>query len=101
MLSIWDVGGQKSLRSFWRNYFEKTDALVWVVDSSDTKRLLECKSELHELLKEERLAGAALLVLANKQDIPGAFSLEDIQEARLLPLLLLSLECSARLIKLL
>ncbi len=27
-LNIWDVGGQKTLRSYWRNYFEETDGLV-------------------------------------------------------------------------
>lgn len=27
-LNVWDVGGQKSLRTYWRNYFEQTDALV-------------------------------------------------------------------------
>ena len=27
-LNLWDVGGQKSLRTYWRNYFEQTDALV-------------------------------------------------------------------------
>ena len=31
-LNLWDVGGQKSLRTYWRNYFEQTDALVF--DSS-------------------------------------------------------------------
>lgn len=30
MLNIWDVGGQKSIRPFWRNYFEQTDGIVWV-----------------------------------------------------------------------
>lgn len=29
-LNVWDVGGQKTLRSYWRNYFESTDGLVWV-----------------------------------------------------------------------
>ena len=24
-LNIWDIGGQTSLRSYWRNYFEQTD----------------------------------------------------------------------------
>ena len=38
-LNIWDVGGQKSLRSYWRNYFESTDGLIWVVDSADKRRL--------------------------------------------------------------
>ena len=52
-LNIWDVGGQKSLRSYWRNYFETTDGLVWVVDSADRRRLADCKAELHQLLQEE------------------------------------------------
>ncbi|XP_016580109.1 ADP-ribosylation factor-like protein 2 isoform X2 [Capsicum annuum] len=54
-LNIWDVGGQKTIRSYWRNYFEQTDGLVWVVDSSDLRRLDDCRYELHNLLKEEVL----------------------------------------------
>jgi len=77
-LNVWDIGGQTSLRSYWRNYFEQTDALVWVVDSADVRRLLDCRRELHELLTQEKLAGASLLVLANKQDIKGALSHEQI-----------------------
>ncbi|KAM9836677.1 ADP-ribosylation factor-like protein 2 [Aulostomus maculatus] len=80
-LNIWDVGGQKSLRSYWRNYFESTDGLVWVVDSADRLRLEDCRQELDTLLLEERLTGATLLVFANKQDLPGALSKEAIQEA--------------------
>merc|ERR1712185_498292 len=52
-LNIWDVGGQTSLRSYWRNYFESTDGLIWVVDSSDRARLLDCKAELQVLLQQE------------------------------------------------
>ena len=52
-MNIWDVGGQKSLRSYWRNYFESTDGLVWVVDSTDKRRLADCVQELHQLLVEE------------------------------------------------
>ncbi|KAL6184197.1 hypothetical protein ACLB2K_045601 [Fragaria x ananassa] len=79
-LNIWDVGGQKTLRSYWRNYFEQTDGLVWAVDSSDLRRLDDCKMELHNLLKEERLSGSSLLILANKQDIKGALTLEEISK---------------------
>jgi len=77
-LNIWDVGGQKSLRTYWKNYFESTDALIWVVDSSDTMRLTDCARELHQLLQEERLLGANLLVLANNQDLPGALDPDSI-----------------------
>ncbi|CAI0399924.1 unnamed protein product, partial [Linum tenue] len=77
-VDIWDVGGQKTIRSYWRNYFEQTDGLVWVVDSSDLRRLGDCKMELENLLKEERLSGASLLIFANKQDINGALTPEEI-----------------------
>ena len=48
-----DVGGQKTLRSYWRNYFEKTDALIWVVDATDRERISDCRQELASLLLEE------------------------------------------------
>ena len=35
------------------NYFEKTDALVWVVDATDRLRVEDCCVELHGLLQEE------------------------------------------------
>ncbi|KAK6922710.1 Small GTPase superfamily, ARF/SAR type [Dillenia turbinata] len=77
-LNIWDIGGQRTIRSYWRNYFEQTDGLVWVVDSSDLRRLDDCKMELDNLLKEERLSGASLLILANKQDIQGVLTPAEI-----------------------
>ena len=79
-MNIWDVGGQKSLRSYWRNYFETTDGLIWVVDSADKRRLEDCKKELHTLLQEERLLGATLIVFANKQDLPGALGAAEIKD---------------------
>ena len=47
------IGGQRTLRPYWRNYFEQTDALVWVVDSGDRMRMRDCKEELHSLLLED------------------------------------------------
>nr|AAL73237.1 ADP-ribosylation factor-like protein [Coprinopsis cinerea] len=85
-LNIWDVGGQTTLRPYWRNYFEQTDALVWVVDSSDRMRMHDCKRELHSLLTEDRLAGASLLVFANKQDLPGSMDDSEISNVSLLAL---------------
>ncbi|EUC67455.1 GTP-binding ADP-ribosylation factor-like protein Arl2, putative [Rhizoctonia solani AG-3 Rhs1AP] len=85
LLNIWDVGGQRTLRPYWRNYFEQTDVLVWVVDSGDRLRMDDCREELHALLQEQRLAGATLLVFANKQDITGSMSDAEIKEALDLP----------------
>nr|QXF29044.1 Arl2 [Gefionella okellyi] len=77
-LNIWDVGGQTTIRSYWRNYFELTDGLIWVVDSGDTQRMIDSFKELQQLLAQEKLAGASLLVLANKQDLTNALSPEKI-----------------------
>lgn len=77
-VNVWDVGGQKSIRSFWRNYFDTTDGIVWVIDSSDIHRIVDCKNELRTVLKEERLTGASLLIMANKQDVEGALRPPDI-----------------------
>ena len=49
-LNIWDVGGQKSLRSYWRNYFETTDGLIWVVDSAALLYQLAQKFWFHQLV---------------------------------------------------
>ncbi|KAM0482325.1 hypothetical protein ACHAPX_002841 [Trichoderma viride] len=84
-LNIWDVGGQKTLRSYWRNYFEKTDALIWVVDTTDRLRIDDCREELHGLLEEERLAGACLLIFANKTDVDGCMTQEEIVTLLRLP----------------
>ena len=64
--------GQKTIRPYWRNYFGDTDALVYVVDSADKKRMEETANELGELLGEEKLITAPLLIFANKQDLLNA-----------------------------
>merc|ERR1712178_558356 len=48
-LNVWDIGGQKSIRPYWRNYFDQTDSLMYVIDSSDRKRLEETGEELSKL----------------------------------------------------
>jgi ADP-ribosylation factor-like protein 3 len=27
-LNVWDIGGQKAIRPYWKNYYDSTDALV-------------------------------------------------------------------------
>ena len=63
--TLGDVGGQKTLRTYWRNYFEKTDALIWVVDATDRLRITDCRKELGSLLLEEVKSFVAQLTKAN------------------------------------
>jgi ADP-ribosylation factor-like protein 3 len=80
-LNVWDIGGQKTIRPYWSNYFESSDALVYVIDSSDRRRLEESGQELKELLAEDKLGGVPLLVFANKQDLLQATPADEISDA--------------------
>uniref|UniRef100_A0A8D2I2U4 RING-type E3 ubiquitin transferase n=1 Tax=Urocitellus parryii TaxID=9999 RepID=A0A8D2I2U4_UROPR len=57
-----------------------TIAVVFVVDSSHRDRISEAHSELAKLLTEKELRDALLLIFANKQDVAGALSVEEITE---------------------
>jgi small GTP-binding protein len=37
--TVWDVGGQDKIRQLWKHYFQNTQALIFVVDSSDKDRV--------------------------------------------------------------
>jgi ADP-ribosylation factor protein 6 len=69
--NVWDVGGQDKIRPLWRHYYSGTQGLIFVVDSSDTARVEEARSELHKIINDREMKDALLLVFANKQDIPG------------------------------
>jgi ADP-ribosylation factor-like protein 3 len=79
-LNVWDIGGQKSIRPYWRNYFDQTDALIYVIDSADRVRMQETGVELGQLLEEEKLAGIPLLIFANKIDLLNALQSDDISD---------------------
>uniref|UniRef100_A0A915IY66 ADP-ribosylation factor-like protein 1 n=1 Tax=Romanomermis culicivorax TaxID=13658 RepID=A0A915IY66_ROMCU len=78
---VWDLGGQTSIRPYWRCYYSNTDAIIYVVDSADRDRIGISKQELISMLEEEELKGAVLVVLANKQDIPGSMSVAEVHKA--------------------
>lgn len=79
-LNVWDIGGQKSIRPYWRNYFDQTDALIYVIDSADRRRIEETGVELQSLLDEERLGSVPLLIMANKQDLLSAMTPAELTE---------------------
>eukprot|EP01088_Endostelium_zonatum_P007726 TRINITY_DN20104_c0_g1_i1.p1 TRINITY_DN20104_c0_g1~~TRINITY_DN20104_c0_g1_i1.p1 ORF type:complete len:181 (+),score=34.67 TRINITY_DN20104_c0_g1_i1:62-604(+) len=78
--NVWDIGGQDSFRRLWHHYYEGCKAVIFVIDSNDSNRFDQAKEELHNILNEPCLQGAAVLVFANKQDLPKAMSLSQITE---------------------
>ena len=78
---VWDLGGQTSIRPYWRCYYSNTDAIIYVVDSMDRERMGISKQELFSMLEEDELRKAVLVIFANKQDIEGAMTPSEVANA--------------------
>lgn len=78
---VWDLGGQTSIRPYWRCYYANTDAIIYVVDSADRDRVGISRQELVAMLQEDELQGAILAVLANKQDIANCLTPAEVHKA--------------------
>ncbi|XP_012382133.1 ADP-ribosylation factor-like protein 14 [Dasypus novemcinctus] len=78
LLTVWDVGGQEKMRTVWGCYCENTDGLLYVVDSTDKQRLEKSRRAFEHILKNEHIKNIPVVLLANKQDKPGALTAEDI-----------------------
>jgi ADP-ribosylation factor protein 1 len=70
--TVWDVGGQEKLRPLWKHYFSNTDALIYVVDCLDRDRIERAASEFQDIANDPMMRNCAILVFANKQDMPDA-----------------------------
>lgn len=77
---VWDIGGQESLRASWYSYYCNTEIVIMVVDSTDRERLTLTKEELHRMLSHEDLQNAAILILANKQDVKNSMTAAEISQ---------------------
>ncbi len=71
-LSIWDVGGSENIRPLWRTYMRQADGLIFVVDSTDRKRIEEIKEEIIIALNSCQKERVPVLIFANKQDLNSA-----------------------------
>ena len=78
--TVWDVGGQEKLRPLWRHFFQNTQGLIFVVDSSDLERISEARQELSNVLENPEMEGVPVVIIGNKQDIPRALKTHDIAQ---------------------
>jgi len=77
---VWDLGGQESLRAAWSTYFQGTNGVIFVVDSTDRKNDVISKMELINVLNHDELKNSVFLIMANKQDIEGAMNAAELTE---------------------
>ncbi|XP_062281867.1 ADP-ribosylation factor-like protein 13A [Scomber scombrus] len=68
LVTLLDVGGSVESREAWMELCGQAHGIIFVVDSSDRQRMRDVKEVLTDLLKQSRVAGKPILVLANKQD---------------------------------
>ena len=68
---VWDLGGQTSIRPYWRCYYPNTDAIIFVVDSADTDRMNTARTELMGMLEALGLCQSAVSSL-QFQDVDTA-----------------------------
>lgn len=79
---FWDAGGQEKLRPLWKSYTRASDAIVYVVDSSeDQDRIEEAKCELYKVARTEENKDIPILVIANKQDLREAMPVAKLEDS--------------------
>ena len=78
---VFDLGGADKMRLLFRHYYQNTKGLIFVVDSHDRDRIEEAAEELKKMLAEEELKDCCVLIMANKQDLNGALSIDEVTKA--------------------
>merc|ERR1711865_479721 len=75
-----DIGGQDKIRKLWGYYYQNTQGVIFVIDSNDRDRIEDAREEISKILGEEEMRDAALLVFANKQDLPNSMPASELIE---------------------
>jgi ADP-ribosylation factor protein 1 len=78
--TVWDIGGQDKIRPLWRHYYQNTNAIIFVVDSNDRERVEEASDEFRGVIQNDELRNAAVLIFANKQDLPNSMNVKEITD---------------------
>lgn len=74
-----EIGGKEKFREYWPMYLNKARVLVFVVDAAEPARFPLAKTCLHHILAPE--PHLPLVLLANKQDLPGACGVSELFES--------------------
>lgn len=74
IITSWDVSPNTAPRESVEPYYNNTDGLIFVVDSSEVSLFEDIKKELTLLLNEKALKKCPLLVFANMQDKDNCLS---------------------------
>ena len=77
-----DVGGGDKICPLWRHYLHAVDAVMLFVDSTSREAVREAREEVVKyVLGCEEAGDFVVLVAANKQDVEGAMTVREVEEA--------------------
>lgn len=77
-LKAFDIGGH--VRPIWKSYYPNVHGVVFVVDGACRERSAEVKATWDEMTAHEYVQGKPILVVANKQDLEGAMTADELCE---------------------
>lgn len=78
MMTLWDFGGHEKVMNLWDRYFDNTDLVILVIDSTDSDNWDNLKHILQMI--KEKLSSVYVLLLINKIDLGGSMPTEAIVE---------------------
>lgn len=74
MITLWDFGGHEKIMNLWDRYFDNTDLVILVVDSTDIEGVTKVKDIL--TLIKEQMPNIYVIIVLNKIDLTQALSTE-------------------------
>ncbi|KAM9968323.1 hypothetical protein ACTFIW_002761 [Dictyostelium discoideum] len=75
---IGNADPQYKTRALWKHNYHHSNAIIFVVDSTDRDRIDQVKEEFDNLLIQQELNGIPILIFANKQDIDNSMNTSEI-----------------------
>ncbi len=73
ILVVKEIGGSVTQRKYWDRYYSGMSAVIYVIDSAAPQDLIdESLVALATALASPEIADVPVLLIANKQDLPGA-----------------------------
>ncbi|MHA1907367.1 MAG: ADP-ribosylation factor-like protein [Candidatus Thorarchaeota archaeon] len=76
LVTIWDFAGQAVFQDLWSFYFQGTDVIFLITDSS-FRNVMQTKTLLRNIRKEA--PSSPLFIVANKQDLPESMKADKIK----------------------
>ena len=82
--TIQEIGGE--MQELWSQYFDDSDAIMYVIDQSSAIDISSNCIRMLEILTHKNVANIKpILLVLNKADVSGPFGVKDVVEALLIP----------------